>query len=56
MKTQRSRLERKLQHSIEIGIHRRKVRDLKTIKQYRRYGWGLMGAWVLWVLLICLFQ
>ncbi len=52
MKTQQKHTTRQLQHSCEVGRARAKARYIKEIKLYQRVGWGLMSAWILWVIII----
>lgn len=44
-----SRLEGKLQHSRELGIHNKKLADAKITRQYTVGGWLGCAAWILWV-------
>ncbi len=52
MKTQRNHLERQLQHSHDLARARCKIQQAKQVVKYTRIGWGLVGAWVLWVVVI----
>ncbi len=47
MKTQKSHLERQLQHSYELMIRRKKVQESKDVCKYQLIGWAVCGVWLM---------
>lgn len=47
MKTQKSHLERQIQHSVELGRCKSKKKYYKEHRKYEMIGWLIIGGWAL---------
>lgn len=54
MKTYKTRMERQLQHSHDIMVHRINIREKARAKVAMLVGVGIVAAWLLLVAVCCL--